>query len=151
MIIRKAQMADAPQIHEIEVASFSTPWSLGNIENDLSYLDECTLYYVLEEDGRVIGYAGAWLVADEGQITNVAVLPPFRRDGNGLVLVRKLLRELFKLGMEEIFLEVRLSNLVAIALYRKLGFSVKGLRKDYYQDPLEDAYIMSIVKEEVTW
>ena len=51
--------------------------------------------------------------------------------------------------MHEIFLEVRISNLPALAMYRNLGFSVKGIRKDYYSEPKEDAYIMSLVSEEI--
>ena len=51
--------------------------------------------------------------------------------------------------MNEIFLEVRVSNLPALSLYRQLGFTVKGIRKDYYSEPKEDAYIMSFVKEEL--
>ena len=73
----------------------------------------------------------------------------YRRDGYGAMITRKLVKECFKRGMTEIFLEVRISNLAALALYRRLGFAVKGLRKDYYSEPTEDAYIMSLVKEEV--
>ena len=51
--------------------------------------------------------------------------------------------------MKEIFLEGRISNLAALAMYRNLGFSVKGIRKDYYSEPTEDAYIMSLVSEEI--
>ena len=64
------------------------------------------------------------------------------------MLTRKLIKELFTLGMQEIFLEVRISNIPAISLYRRLGFTVKGVRKSYYSEPTEDAYIMSLIKEE---
>ena len=64
-------------------------------------------------------------------------------------LLKQLIDECFKRGMHEIFLEVRISNLPALAMYRNLGFSVKGIRKDYYSEPKEDAYIMSLVSEEI--
>ena len=63
-------------------------------------------------------------------------------------LTRALIEECFKRGMHEIFLEVRISNLSALSLYRQLGFTVKGMRKNYYSEPKEDAYIMSLIKEE---
>ena len=85
---------------------------------------------------------------DEGQITNIAIAPEYRRDGYGAMMTRKLIKELFNKGMNEIFLEVRISNVAALTMYRRLGFTVKGLRKNYYTDPVEDAYIMSLIKEE---
>lgn len=109
---------------------------------------EQRLYLVAEEDGHIIGYAGAWLVLDEGQITNIAIHPEFRREGYGAMLTRKLIKELFKRGMSEIFLEVRISNVAALTMYRRLGLTVKGVRKNYYTEPVEDAYIMSIIREE---
>ena len=106
------------------------------------------IYFLVEEDGQAVAYAGAWMVYDEGQITNIAVRPENRREGYGAIVTRKLIKELFNRGMTEIFLEVRISNIAALALYRRLGFTVKGVRKSYYTNPTEDAYIMSLVKEE---
>ena len=71
-----------------------------------------------------------------------------RRQGFGAKLTSALIEECFKRGMHEIFLEVRISNLSALSLYRQLGFTVKGMRKNYYSEPKEDAYIMSLIKEE---
>ena len=107
------------------------------------------LYMVICEDNHIVGYAGAWLVYDEGQITNIAIIPSARGKGYGSELTKQLIDECFKRGMHEIFLEVRISNLPALAMYRNLGFSVKGIRKDYYSEPKEDAYIMSLVSEEI--
>lgn len=147
MIIRRADSTDTEGIYEVELDCFSVPWSKNSIEQDVSDTDR-TMYYVLEENNEIIGYGGAWMVVDEGQITNIAVKKAFRRSGNGVALVRKLLRELFKQGMSEIFLEVRQSNVAALTLYRRMGFTVKGIRKNYYTEPIEDAYIMSLEKEE---
>lgn len=145
--LRVATLDDKEAIFEIEKACFSIPWSLDSITTELSETEQ-RLYLVAEVEGQIIGYAGAWLVLDEGQITNIAIHPDFRREGYGVMLTRKLIRELFKRGMNEIFLEVRISNIAALTMYRRLGLTVKGLRKNYYTAPVEDAYIMSIIREE---
>ena len=147
MTVRRATIEDAKEIFAIEMDCFSVPWSLDSIEAEL--IDqEKKLYYVIEDTEGVVGYAGAWLVYDEGQITNIAIRPSARRQGFGATLTRALIEECFKRGMHEIFLEVRISNLSALSLYRQLGFTVKGMRKNYYSEPKEDAYIMSLIKEE---
>ena len=148
MTVRRATIEDAKEIFAIEMECFSVPWSLDSIETELLNEDK-KLYYVVEDTNGVVGYAGAWLVYDEGQITNIAIRPSARRQGFGAKLTSALIEECFKRGMHEIFLEVRISNLSALSLYRKLGFTVKGMRKNYYSEPKEDAYIMSLIKEEV--
>ena len=147
MEIRLATIDDAQAIYAIEQQSFSVPWSLDSIETELLNEDK-KLYYVIEDANGVVGYAGAWLAYDEGQITNIAIRPSARRQGFGAKLTSALIEECFKRGMHEIFLEVRISNLSALSLYRQLGFTVKGMRKNYYSEPKEDAYIMSLIKEE---
>lgn len=147
MTVRRATIEDAKEIFAIEMDCFSVPWSLDSIEAELIN-QEKKLYYVIENTEGVVGYAGAWLVYDEGQITNIAIRPSARRQGFGATLTRALIEECFKRGMHEIFLEVRISNLSALSLYRQLGFTVKGMRKNYYSEPKEDAYIMSLIKEE---
>lgn len=147
MTVRRATIEDAKEIFAIEMECFSVPWSLDSIETELLNEDK-KLYYVVEDADGVVGYAGAWLVYDEGQITNIAIRPSARRQGFGAKLTSALIEECFKRGMHEIFLEVRISNLSALSLYRKLGFTVKGMRKNYYSEPKEDAYIMSLIKEE---
>lgn len=147
MTVRRATIEDAKEIFAIEMDCFSVPWSLDSIEAELIN-QEKKLYYVIEDTEGVVGYAGAWLVYDEGQITNIAIRPSARRQGFGATLTRALIDECFKRGMHEIFLEVRISNLSALSLYRQLGFTVKGMRKNYYSEPKEDAYIMSLIKEE---
>ena len=147
MTVRRATIEDAKEIFAIEMECFSVPWSLDSIETELMNEDK-KLYYVVEDGNGVVGYAGAWLVYDEGQITNIAIRPSARRQGFGAKLTSALIEECFKRGMHEIFLEVRISNLSALSLYRQLGFTVKGMRKNYYSEPKEDAYIMSLIKEE---
>ena len=148
MEIRLATIEDAQAIYEIEQQSFSVPWRLESVLAELEGAEN-KLYMVICEENHIVGYAGAWLVYDEGQITNIAVLPSARGKGYGSKLTKQLINECFSRGMHEIFLEVRISNLAALVMYRNLGFSVKGIRKEYYSEPTEDAYIMSLVSEEI--
>lgn len=148
MEIRVATIDDAEEIYDIERFTFSTPWHIDSFEADLK--DPLRrLYYVMEDDDyEIVAYAGSWIVADEGHITNVAVLEKFRGNGYGEEMVSTLIKELFSRGMVAVFLEVRISNRAAISMYEKLGFSIIGERKDYYHKPTENAYIMSITREE---
>lgn len=94
------------------------------------------------EDGVVAAYGGMTCVLDEGAITNIAVLPDFRRRGLGRAIVSALKSEAQKRGICIVFLEVRESNGGAIALYLSEGFSECGKRKGFYRHPQEDAIQM---------
>ena len=92
-----------------------------------------------------------WRVTDEGQITNIALRKDARGRGYGELLVRVMMENAFEEGCMDIFLEVRVSNLPALGLYRKLGFEVLSVRKGYYSEPVEDAYVMGCQKEKYKW
>ena len=81
-------------------------------------------------------------VLDEGQITNIAVDPAYRRRGYGSMIVGALIKHSKDNGIENISLEVRESNLAAIALYDSLGFEARGIRKNFYRSPAENAKVM---------
>jgi len=149
MEIRLATIDDAQAIYDIEQQSFSVPWSLESVLAELEGADN-KLYMVICEDEHIVGYAGAWLVYDEGQITNIAIHPEYRRAGYGAKMTRKLTQMLRKRGMKHIFLEVRVSNIAAQAMYRRLGFTAVGVRKQFYSDPVEDGLIMAKEMEELT-
>lgn len=132
------------QVLGIEVKSFPTPWSYRAFrfevtENDFAF------YIVAQVDGRVVGYAGMWMVLDEAHITNVAVHPDYRGSGYGRWLMTELLGRAAVLGAVKITLEVRVSNNVARKLYKSLGFAEMGFRRKYYSDNNEDAIIMWLV------
>lgn len=147
VMVRKARLEDAAGIYVVEQESFSIPWSLSSIQHELAHSD-LTMYYVLEDDsGTIAGYAGLWHVLDEGQITNIALLKAYRRQGYGELLLRVLMEEAWKKKCMNIFLEVRFSNIAAFALYQKLGYEVISVRKQYYSKPVEDAYVMGCKKE----
>ena len=136
---RSLRAEDLDRVMEIERLSFSMPWSREAMEQELH--NPAARYQVLEADGQVQAYAGAWLVIDEGHVTNVAVHPDARRRGYGRAVLRALIRQLMDLGVTYMTLEVRVSNEAAISLYKQLGFKRAGLRKGYYEDDREDAYI----------
>ncbi len=122
----------------VEENAFKKPWSRQQFLGELA--SDATRYFLAEVDGRIVGYAGAWLIVDEVQITNIAVHSDYRRQGIGKALLCHLLDATTKEGANYFSLEVRRSNLPAQALYESQGFLVAGERKNYYGD--EDALIM---------
>lgn len=148
--VRQACREDLPDIIAIEEASFSVPWSHQSLAAELE--NPVASYYVLEgDDGQVVGYADVWLVADEGQLANIAIHPSARGFGYGEILLRTAMEALFRDGCTSMFLEVRQSNVPAQGLYRKLGYEAVAVRKDYYSQPTEDACIMNCKKENYQW
>ena len=99
-------------------------------------------YLAAEIDGLVAGYAGLWRILDEGHITNVAVRPECRRQGIGARIIGTLLAQTRQLGIRHHTLEVRESNLPALALYEGFGFTSAGIRPGYYSSGHENAVIM---------
>ena len=139
--LRRMTLADAPAVYAIEAATFAIPWSLQSFEEEMTR-NACARYIVAEEAGAVLGYAGAWLILDEGHITNVAVTKSRRGEGIGEALMRALMQYAANLGVTYMTLEVRRSNETAQNLYRSLGFIQVGVRKKYYEDNGEDALFM---------
>jgi ribosomal-protein-alanine N-acetyltransferase len=138
--------ADLPAVQEIEALSFSNPWSdatfRGEIQNKgISF----PMIIVRPQDGRVVGYIMYWQIRDEVQINNVAVHPDFRGKGIGEAAMRLVLKEVGDKGATFATLEVRVSNAAAVRLYEMLGFKILGMRKGYYTNPIEDAYVMGLV------
>lgn len=91
----------------------------------------------------IIGFAGLWLMVDEAHITTIAVHPAHRGLHVGELLLNSLVGIAYEIGARRVTLEVRVSNTTAQNLYRKYGFEVAGLRRRYYSDNDEDAYIMT--------
>lgn len=133
--------ADVDGVLAIEEQSFTTPWSREAFESEMTEND-LAHYLVVTYGKRLIAYAGAWLILDEAHVTNVAVLPKYRGQGIGKLLLTALTTYLKAKGADRMTLEVRKSNEVAKKLYKQFGFKAKGLRKQYYSDTHEDAIIM---------
>lgn len=140
IIIRRMTMADVDGVAAVEAATFPTPWSRDAFVSEMNNV--AARYLVAEKDGRVIGYAGAWIILDESHITNIAVFKEERGQGIGRKLTAGLMQYLSNLGAAYATLEVRKSNMVAQNLYVSLGFIKLGVRKRYYEDNGEDALIM---------
>ena len=148
MLIRRMTLEDIPSVVEIEKQCFSLPWSENSFVDSLNRDD--TIFLVCEEmdenarTGCITGYMGVYLSFEEASVTNVAVSPVYRKRGCGEALVKKAKEAVKEAGAECIFLEVRQSNAPAISLYRKLGFEELGIRKKFYEHPVEDAIIMKV-------
>jgi ribosomal-protein-alanine N-acetyltransferase len=133
---------DLAPVIAIERASLSSGWSDAAFEADLTR-NAMSRYIVLEVDGEIVGFGGIWLMVDEAHVITVAVAPPQRRRGFGLLLVHGLVDLARRSGMSAATLECRVSNAAARALYKEYGFYEVGLRKKYYSDNQEDAVIMT--------
>jgi ribosomal-protein-alanine N-acetyltransferase len=140
--IRSAVDADIPAISAIERASFSDPWSETSFRSMLGH--ETVYLRVAEQQGTVVGYCVAWIVADEAEVANLAVVESARRQGIGVALLDDLLTRVDAApGVKaSVYLEVRASNVAAQALYVRRGFVPTGRRKGYYKAPVEDAVVM---------
>lgn len=140
MLIRTMTPEDCEMVLAIEEACFSVPWSLKSFQDTFSYSGNH--YLVAWEDEKVVGFIGLMAVGDEGDITNVAVLPSYRKQKIGSALVKAMIELAKEQQISQIMLEVRSSNEAAIKLYEKYGFQFVCKRKNYYQKPVEDADIM---------
>ena len=163
---------DVPEVSEVERRCFTNPWPQSAYRRELRssqnnsyivlrhYLNGEESEAGVEPRGRIgllpfrrrttlqqrtdpiIGFAGMWIVMDEAHITTIGVLPEFRGNGLGELLLVTLCTAAMRHGAEWVTLEVRVSNDSAQALYRKYGFTQQGVRRRYYSDNGEDAYIM---------
>ena len=137
----KTEHLDA--VAELERSCFTVPWSRNALAEELDNALSAFLV-ALDENDRVVGYAGLQVVLDEGYITNVAVRPDCRRRGVAEALALALLERGRAAGAALCSLEVRASNRGAVALYRKLGFAAAGRRPRFYRAPDEDALILNL-------
>ena len=120
----------------------AAPWSAQSLE--LLTNEGIGVGYLLTDpaDGAVVAYGGMLITVDEGQITNIAVHPDYRRRGFGAAILRALLRHAKDARLESVSLEVRPSNVAAVTMYRAAGFTEAGRRKAFYTKPTEDALVM---------
>ncbi len=142
MNIREMTWDDLDQVMVIERENFSVPWTEMGFFTYL--MREDALFLVAEdEEENIQGYCGVIIAIDEGDITNVSVKKELQGQGIGKALVEELITRTVLRGVRTLFLEVRKSNISALALYEKMGFEHMGVRKNYYTDPVEDGITMS--------
>jgi len=145
--VEPVREADIPAIAAIERRSFSDPWSERSFRDVLAH---SRMYFACIRDGGadsraaapVLGYVVAWFASSQGEIANLAVDPDARGKGVGSALLDAALEQAKRQRTEEVFLEVRSSNLTARQLYESRGFSEVGRRRRYYRLPVEDAVIL---------
>lgn len=141
MTLREMTVEDLDQVMEIEQDLFHVPWTREGFFTFLTRDD--AMFLVVEEKGRILAYCGLLMVLDEGDVTNVAVRRDRQKEGIGNFLMESLIRLADGLGVRIIHLEVRKSNETAIRLYERNGFTRDGIRKKYYENPVEDAVLMT--------
>ena len=130
-------------VSELERECFSNPWSRNMFAEELENACSAFLVALDADDGSLVGYAGLLAVADEGCITKMAVRPSSRRGGVAGQLLDVFVRFAEGSGLAFLTLEVRAGNYPAITLYGSRGFRSAGRRKNYYDHPKEDAFIMT--------
>jgi ribosomal-protein-alanine N-acetyltransferase len=139
--IRPAVAADLPAIIDIENGAFSDPWSAKSFGTMIA-APHTTFTVLVDRAGAVGGYGILLLVPPDADVANIAVAPRLRQQGAGRLLLSHLLAEARAAGVRVVHLEVRESNLAAQRLYARLGFTIAGRRRGYYQQPREDALVL---------
>lgn len=139
--IRDAEVSDIPRLEALEKQCFSVPWTADMLASQL--VGEGHVFLIAECGDAAAGYMGLQIVLDEGYISNVAAAPGFRRLGVASALIAETIRRARGLGLAFLTLEVRESNFPARRLYAKHGFTDVGKRRSYYENPVEDAILMT--------
>lgn len=140
LTIEEMKENDIDGVFEVEKNCFEDYWSKDSFKKELS--NNLAKYLVAKIDNKVVGYVGIWFVVDEGHITNVAVHEDYRGQKIGDQLIKELVQVCKNNKIISMTLEVRASNVVAQNLYKKYGFKMAGIRKEYYSNNKEDAIIM---------
>ncbi len=141
LVIRELKAEDAAAAAEIEYQSFPDPWSQNGILDTVS--NPSTVCLLAEKAGKAVGYLFAYRAGDEAEIARIAVAGEQKRQGVGKSLMRTLEEIGKKKQIRRLLLDVRKSNREARAFYEKMAFQEDGIRRGFYQDPPEDAVLMS--------
>ncbi len=139
--IRPMKLGDVDEVSLLERAIFPMPWPGQAFVHELK--EGPTSFCLVARDGPLLaGYLVAWFVYDEAHLGNIAVRPELRRRGVATRLMRRLLKEAETRSVRRMTLEVRVSNIEAIRIYRGFGFKAISIRRGYYVDNREDAFVM---------
>jgi ribosomal-protein-alanine N-acetyltransferase len=140
--VDRLERLDLDGVLEVEEASFTNPWTRQMFEGELANVGISYGYVLRTPEWRVAAFCTVWVVADEVHVNNLAVRPECRGAGAGRTLLEVVLSLSAGLGARRATLEVRRSNTSALKLYERMGFSVAGVRANYYANPVEDALIL---------
>jgi ribosomal-protein-alanine N-acetyltransferase len=134
---------DLPAVMRTEPTIYSHPWTLGNFRDSLNAGHSA---WVMEVAGELVGYALIMMVLDEAHLLNISVAKPFQGQGLGRALLAQMVEISRRYQAANMFLEVRVSNTAAIALYEAMGFCEMGIRRNYYptKSGREDAVLMGL-------
>ena len=141
MQIREMEIVDLPRIVELENQLFTSPWSYHDFAYEILE-NEFSFHFVLEDHHMIIGYISLWMMYEQSQILSIGIDQNYQGKGLGKELLLWALTYLSDHQVCNVTLEVRVSNRKAISLYQSVGFEKKAVRKNYYQDNHEDAYLM---------
>ena len=142
---REMLATDVQTVVAIEAESFHDAWNENMVTDEFN--NSLTHYLIMEAEGKVVGYAGFWLVAGEAQITRVAVAKSERGKNYGNLLSAAIVEKAWELDAEAVTLEVRESNIAAQRAYANCGFVSEGIRPNYYEDNHENAVIMWVYRK----
>ena len=142
--IRKISILDIDEIYAIECETYEVHhWSKKSFTSE--FTSEYSKYFLCEsssDNKEILGYAGYWIVGNEGHITTMVTSPNHRRRHVADILLYSIINSALSNRIKWLTLEVRISNIAAIGLYTKYNFKQLGIRKKYYQDNNEDALIL---------
>ena len=140
---RRMAVADVERVAQMERDSFTSPWKAETFE---ALLDRpgAEMWVLDHATDGVIGYFVLWCILDQGELANIAVSDEHRGKGYGAFLLQRVVDVARERGVEALYLEVRASNAAAMTLYEAFGFTQVGLRKKYYDHPVEDGMVMMV-------
>ena len=141
-VLGVATSSDLASVEALQRRAFTNPWGAEAIKWELENTDVARLYVMRHRSGTVVAYCACWKVFDELHINSLAVEESLRRRGLARRLLQHVIADARASGARSATLEVRQSNHAARLLYEGLGFRVEGVRRDYYQDPREDALVL---------
>ena len=141
--IYKMRTDDLDEVMQIEQESFSMPWSRWMFERELEDNNRAH-FLVAKNSNEILGYVGFWMVFDEAHVVTIAVRGDYRRRGIGTMLLASAIVVAETLGAKKATLEVRVTNIPAQNMYSEFGFEIISIRKGFYTDTGENAYVMWI-------
>ncbi|MGX7111262.1 ribosomal protein S18-alanine N-acetyltransferase [Gemella cuniculi] len=138
--INKVDVNDLEVLSKIDMDNFEDAWTKEMFKSELKH--ENSIYYGLFNDGEIIGFCGGWLVADEYQVNKIVIDKPHQNKKLGQIFFTYVMQLLKTQGVKKAMVEVRISNRPAITVYEKAGFDTIDVRKNYYKNNGENAYVM---------